>query len=208
MCWFRKIMRKDILVLLVNCHGHDTLGKRSPDGFFREYAWGREINKIILEKLYTKGIKAIIVNPEIEEVKLSIIAERANKLYAQYKDTYNDIILLSPHVNAGPENKWSNASGWTGYVYNKAGKKSLKLARILADLAYDTYSLKGNRIVPEERFLRANFAILRETVMAAVLTENLFMTNHNDVDFLISDKGKEIISDLHVNAVLKYIQEK
>lgn len=197
---------KKILVLLVNCHGKDTPGKRSPDGILREYRWGRELNKIIVEKLYKLGIQTIIINPEEEDTKLSIIAERANKLYNQYKSQYEEIILLSPHVNAAPGNGWSNANGWCGYVYTKAGKKSRKLVKILSELAYDKYHLEGDRYIPADRYFTANFAILRQTVMPAVLTENMFMTNHKDVDFLLSDKGKDILSDIHVEAILKYIQ--
>ena len=196
---------KKILVLLANCHGRNTAGKRSPDGILREYRWGREINKMIVEKLYKLGIKTIIINPEEDEVKLSIQADRANKLYQQYRDQYDEIILLSPHINAGPKNEWSNACGWTCWVYNKASQKSKKLAKILAALAYDKYKLQGNRYIPSNRYFEANFAILRETLMPAVLTENMFMTNHNDVDYLMSVKGKEELSDLHVQAVLDYI---
>ena len=193
-----------ILVLLANCHGKNTAGKRSPDGRLREYAWGREINKMITEKLYRHGIKTIVINPEENEVKLSIQAQRANKLYQQYKNQYDEIILVSPHINAAAGSGWSNASGWCGYVYNKASQKSRKLARIMADFAYDTYGLAGNRYIPESRIFEANFCILRETVMPAVLTENLFQTNRDEVDYLLSDEGKETISDLHVNSILKY----
>lgn len=194
-----------ILVLIAQAHGSNTPGKRSPDGLFREYAWSREITKLIVEKLYKNGIKSIIINPETEEVKLSVQAARANKLYQQYKSQYDEIVLISPHVNAGPTNEWSNACGWCGYVYNKASQKSRKLAKIMAGLAYDKYGLKGNRYIPQSRYFEANFAILRETNMPAVLTENMFQTNHNDVDYLMSAKGKEEISDLHVQAVLDYI---
>lgn len=198
---------KTILVLIAQAHGKNTAGKRSPDGLFREYAWSREITKMIVEKLYKNGIKAIVINPEEEEIKLSVQADRANKFYKQYKDQYDEIVLISPHVNAGPKDEWSNASGWCGYVYNKASQKSRKLAKIMADIAYDTYKLKGNRYIPQSKYFEANFAILRETNMPAVLTENMFQTNHLDVDYLTSKKGKEELSDLHVNSILKYINE-
>ena len=82
---------KSILVLLANCHGKNTAGKRSPDGRLREYAWGREINKRITEELYKYGIKTIVINPEENEVKLAVQAERANKYYNQYKNQYDEI---------------------------------------------------------------------------------------------------------------------
>lgn len=38
-------------ILLDNGHGQDTPGKRSPDGFFREYAYTRFLASQILEQL-------------------------------------------------------------------------------------------------------------------------------------------------------------
>ncbi len=200
---------KSILVLIAQAHSKSTPGKRSPDGRLREYAYSREICKMIVEKLYRHNIKSIIINPEVEEdVKLSVQAERANKYYNQYKNDYDEIVLISPHVNASNKNTWSNASGFCVYVYNKASKKSRNLARIMADFAYDTYGLQGNRWVPENRYFEANYAILRLTCMPSILSENMFQDNHEDVDFLLSKQGKETISDLHVNSILKYIQQK
>lgn len=199
---------KDILVLIAQAHSASTPGKRSPDGKFREYAWSREITKRIIEKLYLHDIKCIVINPEVEEdIKLSVQAARANKYYDQYKNEYKEIILISPHVNAAAKNEWSNAHGWCGFVYNKASNKSRKLAKIMADFAYDIYDLSGDRYIPQTRYFEANFAILRQTKCPAVLSENLFMTNKGDVEFLKSENGKETIANLHVNAILKYKNE-
>jgi N-acetylmuramoyl-L-alanine amidase len=38
------------------------------------------------------------------------------------------------------------------------------------------------------------------------LTENLFQDNKDEVDFLLSEEGKQIIIDLHYNAIKKYIE--
>lgn len=196
----------DILVLIAQAHSKSTPGKRSPDGKFREYAYSREICKMIVEKLYRHNIKSIIINPELEkDVKLSIQAERANSYYNQYKNEYNNIILISPHVNAAATPGWSEARGFSVYVYNKASKNSRTLAKIISDLAYNKYDLKGDRWVPNNGYFEANYAILRLTKMPAILSENLFQTNRLDVDYLLSKEGKETISDLHVNSILKYI---
>lgn len=196
---------KKILVLIAQAHGSDTPGKRSPDGKFREYKWSREITKIIVEKLYKLGIQSVILNPEEKEVPLKLQAQKANKLYNEYRNQYENIILISPHVNAAPKSEWSNATGFCCYVYDKASKNSRRLASIISQEAYNVYDLKGNRYIPQAGYFEANFCILRETVMPAILTESMFMTNKEDIAFLESDKGKEIISDLHVNSILKYI---
>lgn len=65
-------------------------------------------------------------------------------------------------------------------------------------------NLKGNR--SREPFFTGNFAILRDTKCPAVLTENMFQDNRNDVDYLLSDRGKSEITELHVNAITQYIR--
>ena len=48
--------------------------------------------------------------------------------------------------------------------------------------------------------------ILKHTVCPAVLTENLFQDNKEDVDYLLSEKGKQTIVNLHVDGIIKYIE--
>jgi N-acetylmuramoyl-L-alanine amidase len=45
----------------------------------------------------------------------------------------------------------------------------------------------------------------RDTICPAVLTENLFQDNKEDVNFLLSEKGKQAIVDAHYNGIVKYI---
>ena len=48
---------------------------------------------------------------------------------------------------------------------------------------------------------------MKNTPCPAVLTENMFQDNQDDVAFLKSEEGKEKIVDLHVNAIKKYLEE-
>lgn len=52
----------------------------------------------------------------------------------------------------------------------------------------------------------SGFYILKHTVCPAVLTENLFQDNKEDVAFLLSEKGKQAITGLHVEGIIKYIE--
>ena len=53
--------------------------------------------------------------------------------------------------------------------------------------------------------IESDFYIRRHTACPAVLTENLFMDNHKDCDFLLSEEGREAIVDLHVDGFLLYV---
>ena len=85
-----------------------------------------------------------------------------------------------------------------------AGNGSKRLAKLLYEAA-EARGLKGNRYVPQEKYLVKSLAICRDTKCAAVLTENLFMDNVNDCAYLLTDKGKETIVDAHVKAIKKYL---
>ena len=51
----------------------------------------------------------------------------------------------------------------------------------------------------------SNFYVLKRTNCAAALTENLFQDNQSCVDWLLTEEGKQTITDIHVNGILKYI---
>ena len=55
--------------------------------------------------------------------------------------------------------------------------------------------------------IEAGFYILKHTRCAAVLTENLFQDDKQDVDFLLSKEGRESIVQLHVNGIVNYIKQ-
>lgn len=53
--------------------------------------------------------------------------------------------------------------------------------------------------------IEKNFDILRHTRCPAVLTENLFMDNRDDVAFLESADGSQAVVNLHVEGILHYL---
>ena len=53
--------------------------------------------------------------------------------------------------------------------------------------------------------LEKDFYLLRHTSCPAVLTENLFMDNHTDCDFLLSEEGQQSLVDLHVDGICAYL---
>ena len=192
-----------MIVLLDNGHGVETLGKRSPDGRLREYAWTREVAQRIVGELRRRGIDAHLITPEQEDIPLRERVKRVNdtcRLYGNQK-----VWLVSIHNNAaGADGKWHDARGFAVYVSNNAGQGSRRLAAEFYAGA-KARGLMGNRATPPQGFWQASLAMCRDTKCAAVLTENLFQDNREDVAFLLSNEGKTAIADLHVNAILNYI---
>ena len=118
-----------------------------------------------------------------------------------------NVLLVSIHNNAaGANGQWHDARGFSAHVGLNASSKSKAFAQYLWNEALQQ-GLKGNRSVPNTKYIAQNLAICRDTLCPAVLTENLFQDNKEDVDFLLSEEGKEKVTAVHVNAIVEFIQD-
>lgn len=190
-------------VILGTAHGSNTPGKRSPDGVLREYQWSRDMCLLIHEKLIDLGIDCVIDILEPVEKSLTSRVKLVNNIV---KESNDDCIYVSIHINAAKsDGTWSNASGWTVWVYGNASQNSKDLAVSLFNRALSE-NIFGNRYIPASKYFTGNFAVLKDTICPAILTENMFQDNKKDVEFLMSDKGKQILCDVHVQGILKYIE--
>ena len=194
-------------ILLDNGHGIDTPGKRSPDGHFREYAYNRYLAFLIRERLLALGLDVQLVVPEREDISLK---ERCRRVNAICRQLGNDqVILLSIHVNAaGNGQNWLDARGWS--CFTTRGKTK---ADVLATCLYEAAKkhLPGMKIRTDftdgDPDIEKDFYIIRHTSCPAVLTENLFMDNRQDVAFLESEEGARAIVNLHVDGILQYLSK-
>lgn len=191
-------------ILIDNGHGSNTSGKCSPDGNLREYAWARDIASRLVAELKKRGLDAERIVTEETDISLRERCRRVNAICAKLGS--KNVMLISIHINAAKsDGRWHDASGWSGWVAPNASQKSKILAQTLYDEAAKR-NLKGNRSVPSCRYWVGNFAIVRDTKCPAVLTENLFQDNKAEVEFLMSERGKKEIVNLHADAIQKYIR--
>lgn len=191
------------VVLIDNGHGQNTLGKCSPDKSLMEWSWTREVAAIVVAALKAKGVDARLLVKETWDVSLTERVRRVNTVCRQVGAS--NVAMVSIHVNAaGSDGKWNDARGFSVWVAKTCSEASKRLARLMYAEA-TARNLKGNRWVPKEGFWQANFAMVKNTSCPAVLTENLFQDNREDVDYLLSAEGKQAIADLHVAAIMKYL---
>lgn len=189
-------------VILDNGHGRDTAGKRSPDGRLREYAYTREMARRIAQDLKRQGIDVSLLVPEDTDVPLKERVERANRIYAE---TGKQAILVSIHVNAaGNGSTWFSARGWSVFVDPAASQDSERLATSIAEAA-GNIGLTVRRETGGRNYWVSSLYICKHTNCPAVLTENLFQDNREDVDYLLSDAGKQAIVRLHVKGIIDYL---
>ena len=194
--------KKDYIILLDNGHGVNTPGKQSPDGLLKEYAYTREIVKRIFNSLKELGYEPYILVPETEDVSLSMRVKRANNIY---NASNKKAVLISVHCNAaGADGKWHSAQGWSVFVAQNASANSKKLADCLKKAA-DDEKLKVRLQYSNKSYWVQSLAVCRDTNCPAVLTENMFQDNKEDVEFLLSEDGKKKITELHVNGIINYL---
>jgi N-acetylmuramoyl-L-alanine amidase len=192
-------------ILIDNGHGSNTVGKRSPDGRLMEWRYAREIARGIVNALRTRGYDAMLLTPEETDVSLSNRVLRANQ-ETRRAGGAGKCVLVSIHCNAaGKDGRWHAARGWGAYVGLKASKRSKLLAKLLASEA-EQCGLRVRKPSPEQPFWTQNLAVCRDTLCPAVLTENLFQDNREDVAYLLSGEGRATIIRLHVEAIERYIR--
>ena len=196
---------KKTKILIDNGHGCNTPGKRSPDGRFREYAYTRHIAKAVVADLRDLGYDADRIVPEAYDVCLSERCSRVNAWCSELGK--RNVLVVSIHVNAaGKGDRWYKATGWCAYTC-KGQTRSDKLADCLYKQA--GLWLSGHRLRMDysdgDPDQEEDFAILKNTACAAVLSENGFQDCEESLRFLESDYGKEAIIGLHVDGILDFI---
>ena len=192
-------------ILIDNGHGVNTKGKRSPDGRLLEYAENRLLAGRRVSALKAQGHDAELLVPEDNDVSLFQRCDRVNRFcYALGKE---NVILVSIHCNAaGKGDRWYNATGWCAYTTPKDTPAD-RLATCLYNAAQ--IHIPGQRLRMDltdgDPDIEASFYLLRHTSCPAVLTENLFMDNQADVEYLLSDIGQTNLVNLHVTGINFYL---
>ena len=194
-----------MLILIDNGHGVNTSGKCSPDGKFREYKWNREIAHEVVTQLRERGYCAELLVKEDVDISLAERVRRANNKCNQLG--IKNVILVSIHVNAAGNGQWLNAKGWSCFT-SKGMTKSDKIADELYKVAEEMMPTRTMRkeYSDGDADWEAGFYILKNTKCPAVLTENFFMDNRDDLDYLTSEEGRKAIVATHVEGIINYIK--
>lgn len=190
-------------ILIDNGHGENTPGKCSPDKSLREYAWNREIADRVVSELKVRGYDADLVTPELYDVPLRERVRRANYWCSRLGS--QNVVLCSIHINAaGSDGKWHDANGWSVFVSANASDRSKALCNIMWNEA-GKVSRRMRRPTAWQNYWIKSLSITRDTKCPAVLTENFFMDNLTDCEWLKSDDGKCACVRIHVDALSEYV---
>ena len=213
-----------MIILIDNGHGQNSEqnGKFSPllddsikisddltnKGRFREWKYNRVISHQVVDILTEMGYDARLVVPEDTDVSLSERIRRINTICN--KEGAKNVLLVSVHSNAvGNGSQWMDAKGWEAYTTRGKTKSDL-----LAEYLYGRAdkNLNGRKIREDwtdgDRDKEADFYIIKKAKCAAVLTENFFYDNKDDLKYLTSDEGVHAVVRLHIEGIIDFINYK
>lgn len=190
--------------LIDNGHGGlvngvpQTAGKRSEDfgkGILYEGVTNRAITKKIVELCKKEGITAVNLVPEDIDISLGERVRRANK--------YDAItaIFVSIHSNASDNEK---ADGFEIFT-TKGQNGSDPVAEAIFQEMKKAFPKNKMRTetADGDNDKEIDFFVIKNVKCRAVLGENFFMTNKDDYEILMSEKGQESIAKAYVEAFKK-----
>lgn len=149
-----------------------------------------DLAKRIESKL--KAYKNVQVNQSRTTDVYLTLSERANKANAWGADCF-----ISLHLNAATS---ASARGFETFIYNgKVDDATIAFQNVIHQ---EVMRQMGN--VADRGKKRANFAVVRETNMIAVLGENLFVSNSSDAALLKQDAFLEKVAQGYVTGLEKF----
>jgi N-acetylmuramoyl-L-alanine amidase len=147
------------------------------------------------------GFQVKKIYEDINDTTLNKRCQLANS----YKTLAQCSILVSIHGNAAESTK---ARGWE--IFTTPGEtKSDKLATLIGNEVIKATPGWVHRTDRTDGDLdrEANFQIIKNTAMPAVLTENGFFTNYQDALLMIDKEWQESIAKAHAKGILEYAIE-
>lgn len=159
-------------IMLDAGHGPETPGKRSPDGRLREFHFNSAVADAVKKRLVLNGHLVLFSHQKDADVPLHERTNLANRLKVE--------LFISIHANAYGST-FNPRCGIECFTYTNPSAA----AKTLAASLQTALVLATGR--PDRGVKKADFAVLRDTHMPAVLIECGFMTNQIELELLKSE---------------------
>lgn len=179
-------------IMLDAGHGPETSGKRTLDGKMREFEFNNRVVQLVKKKLEECGAIVLLSHDGSSDLPIHDRTNLANKLRVA--------AFISIHANAFGST-WNDANGIETFTYTKPSAQSVLLAKEIQS-SLCSITKRKNRGVKQ-----ANFAVVRDTHMPAVLIECGFMTNKEEAALLQSESYRLYCAKAIAFAILCWNQK-
>lgn len=180
-------------IAIDNGHGLQTPGKRTPlfpdSSQIREWQFNYPTALKLGELLLANGFEVQFVSPGEEDIPLSTRTARANQANAD--------LFVSIHYNAH-QGVWGSHGGVETYHYPNSAKGQ-QLATVVQEELIRETGLRDRGVKS------ANFQVLRETTMPAVLVECGFMDNMEEATLMLDEEHQWKCARAIARGICRYV---
>ena len=159
-------------------HGLRTAGKQTPNGI-KEWTLNDNVRDKVVELLREYDVRIINIDND-EGITDESLINRKNTYLKNRVDA-----MVSIHHNS-LNGKWNKATGVEIYVDNNATVDDMRLANLVYTRLIKYTGLKGRGIK------RANFTVINQNTIPAILCEGGFMDGSSDYRFITSKYGQNM----------------
>jgi N-acetylmuramoyl-L-alanine amidase len=155
--------------------------------------------KVLTHKIVEYAVDHLFENYTGFELRVSRAGDQTLTLSQRAKmaNDWGADIFVSAHINAG------KGTGFESYVYNGGvSSQTVALQNVLHNEILAAMRQFGN--ITDRGKKRANYAVLRETKMPAVLTENLFIDS-DDAKLLKNEAFLKAVGEAHARGIAKFL---
>ncbi len=172
-------------------HGDTTGGKRSPDSSLMEYEFNRDVAYRLKALLEANGIQTIMTVGKDEKGDPALKARVATANNAGNVD-----LFVSIHANAYG-NGWNSANGWEVYAYKGGGVSELA-AKAVRAATMAAVSIRDRGVKT------ANFYVIKNTEMPAILIEHGFYTNESECQKLKDSSFRDQLAQADATGIINF----
>lgn len=171
-------------------HGNNTAGKRAPDDSMREHHFNAAVARYLDAELTNyEGVSTKFTHDSSgkTDVPLKARTDAANAWKAD--------VFVSIHANAFA-GKWHTGGGVETFVYKTNPKEARSLAEKVQKELIELTGLRNRGVKT------ADFHVLRESKMTAILVECGFMDNREELALLKSDAYRRKCAQAIANGLI------
>ena len=172
-------------------HGLHTSGKQTPDGI-KEWTLNDAVRDRVIN--YLKDYNVFILNTDNNEGEVD---EPLSLRLSRYKEA-GVSAFVSFHHNA-LKGEWNNATGVEVYIDKNPTESDLKLAQAIYSRMVEYTGLKPRGIK------RANFTVINQNSIPAVLCEGGFMDGNEDYKYITSEEGQDAYARAVAEGLIEFL---
>jgi len=176
---------------------HDK-GEFHGDGWFYEGVFNRTLTNRVAAKLSNLGVSNIIVSHEYLDISLHYRVDLANWYHKNYKKG----LYISNHANASSSGRARGFEVYTTRGTTKSDQVATLHYKNVQDLLGDRIKYRPERS-DGDADREANFFVIKNTAMPAILVEHLFFDNFDDASLLMDDEIIERFAEAQVRTVVE-----